>query len=83
MTGVDFVPNTRRLVACTERSICIWDIRSKGKNQVSDMSRRQGLLLKTSKLVFSKMGTHLVLVKFVKNLELFVKLVFLYSKCSP
>jgi len=34
VTGCDFLPGIRRVVCCTERSIVIWDHRSKGKNQV-------------------------------------------------
>ncbi|XP_072032372.1 WD repeat-containing protein 64-like [Amphiura filiformis] len=34
-TGVDYLPSLRRIIATTERSICIWDHRAKGKNQSS------------------------------------------------
>ncbi|KAL3874237.1 hypothetical protein ACJMK2_037280 [Sinanodonta woodiana] len=33
VTGCDYLPNIRRVACCTERSINIWDNRSKGKNQ--------------------------------------------------
>ncbi|XP_069117612.1 WD repeat-containing protein 64-like isoform X5 [Argopecten irradians] len=33
VTGCDYLPGIRRTVTCTERSIVIWDSRSKGKNQ--------------------------------------------------
>ncbi|XP_021348111.1 WD repeat-containing protein 64-like isoform X3 [Mizuhopecten yessoensis] len=33
VTGCDYLPGIRRAVTCTERSIVIWDSRSKGKNQ--------------------------------------------------
>ncbi|ELT96575.1 hypothetical protein CAPTEDRAFT_219855 [Capitella teleta] len=32
-TGCDYLPGLRRVIACTERSINIWDSRAKGKNQ--------------------------------------------------
>lgn len=33
VTGCDYLPSIRRASCCTERSIIIWDSRSKGKNQ--------------------------------------------------
>ncbi|KAK3093696.1 hypothetical protein FSP39_018996 [Pinctada imbricata] len=33
VTGCDYLPTLRRAVCCTERSIVVWDNRSKGKNQ--------------------------------------------------
>ncbi|XP_038075924.1 WD repeat-containing protein 64-like isoform X2 [Patiria miniata] len=33
VTGIDYLPSLRRVTAATERSICIWDHRAKGKNQ--------------------------------------------------
>ncbi|WAR20511.1 WDR64-like protein [Mya arenaria] len=33
VTGCDYLPSIRRASCCTERSIVIWDNRSKGKNQ--------------------------------------------------
>nr|XP_054759111.1 WD repeat-containing protein 64-like [Lytechinus pictus] len=33
VTGVDYLPSLRRIACCTERSICVWDHRAKGKNQ--------------------------------------------------
>ncbi|XP_053404636.1 WD repeat-containing protein 64-like isoform X4 [Mercenaria mercenaria] len=33
VTGCDYLPSIRRASCCTERSIIIWDNRSKGKNQ--------------------------------------------------
>ncbi|XP_022089085.1 LOW QUALITY PROTEIN: WD repeat-containing protein 64-like [Acanthaster planci] len=33
VTGIDYLPSLRRVSAATERSICIWDHRAKGKNQ--------------------------------------------------
>ncbi|PIK60351.1 hypothetical protein BSL78_02720 [Apostichopus japonicus] len=33
-TGVDYLPTLRRLAITSERSLCIWDYRAKGKNQV-------------------------------------------------
>ncbi|XP_071484105.1 WD repeat-containing protein 64-like [Diadema antillarum] len=33
VTGVDYLPSLRRVACCTERSICVWDHRAKGKNQ--------------------------------------------------
>ncbi|XP_071795581.1 WD repeat-containing protein 64-like isoform X1 [Asterias amurensis] len=33
VTGIDYLPSLRRVAAATERSICIWDHRAKGKNQ--------------------------------------------------
>ncbi|XP_052272714.1 WD repeat-containing protein 64-like isoform X3 [Dreissena polymorpha] len=33
VTGCDYLPSIRRAACCTERSIIIWDNRSKGKNQ--------------------------------------------------
>ncbi|CAH1792147.1 unnamed protein product [Owenia fusiformis] len=33
VTGCDYLPGIRRVAASTERSICIWDNRAKGKNQ--------------------------------------------------
>ena len=35
VTGCDYLPGLRRVAACTERSITVWDNRAKGKNQVS------------------------------------------------
>ncbi|KAJ8044929.1 WD repeat-containing protein 64 [Holothuria leucospilota] len=32
-TGVDYLPRLRRLAITSERSLCIWDHRAKGKNQ--------------------------------------------------
>ncbi|KAL5008313.1 hypothetical protein ScPMuIL_013894 [Solemya velum] len=32
-TGCDYLPNIRKIACCTERSITIWDNRSKNKNQ--------------------------------------------------
>ena len=34
VTGCDYLSSIRRASCCTERSIVIWDNRSKGKNQV-------------------------------------------------
>ena len=36
VTGCDYLRSIRRVATCTERSICIWDNRAKGKNQVAD-----------------------------------------------
>ncbi|XP_048734938.1 WD repeat-containing protein 64-like isoform X7 [Ostrea edulis] len=33
VTGCEYLPNIRRAVCCTERSIVVWDHRAKGKNQ--------------------------------------------------
>ncbi|KAI0210520.1 WD repeat-containing protein 64 [Lamellibrachia satsuma] len=33
VTGCDYMPVMRRVAVCTERSLCIWDVRAKGKNQ--------------------------------------------------
>ena len=34
VTGCDYMPTLRRVATCTERSVCLWDIRAKGKNPV-------------------------------------------------
>ncbi|XP_071162911.1 WD repeat-containing protein 64-like isoform X2 [Mytilus edulis] len=33
VTGCEYLPSIRKAICCTERSICVWDNRSKGKNQ--------------------------------------------------
>ncbi|KAK2191768.1 hypothetical protein NP493_46g07030 [Ridgeia piscesae] len=33
VTGCDYMPVIRRVAVCTERSLCVWDVRAKGKNQ--------------------------------------------------
>ena len=38
VTGIDYLPSLRRVAAATERSICIWDHRAKGKNQVGNVT---------------------------------------------
>lgn len=32
VTGCEYLPSIRKAICCTERSICVWDNRSKGKN---------------------------------------------------
>ncbi|KAK2162660.1 hypothetical protein LSH36_94g03011 [Paralvinella palmiformis] len=33
VTGCDYMPRIKRIIACTERSLCVWDSRAKGKAQ--------------------------------------------------